>query len=249
MQPAAAANVRDPVCGMPVDPAATPHHAEHGGATWHFCSARCRERFVADPSSFSPPRSCAPSPPRSTDAIYTCPMHPDVRQAGAGACPLCGMALEAEMPHLDEGDTPELRDFSRRFFLSLPLSLATFVLAMGAGHALLPSATWRSVLEFALSAPVVLWAGWPLLARCAQSLRNRSPNMWTLIGIGVAAAWGYSVVALLAPGFFPASFREHGRVGVYFEAAATIVSLTLLGQLLELRARSRTSAAIKALLG
>nr|WP_310735154.1 heavy metal translocating P-type ATPase [Dokdonella fugitiva] len=242
--------MRDPVCGMQVDPQETPHHATHDGTAWHFCSARCRERFVAEPTKYvGAHAAAAAAAPASADGIYTCPMHPQIRQRGPGTCPICGMALEAEMPSLDDDDDPELSDFSRRFFLTLPLSLATFALAMGGGHALLPSAGWRSAIEFALATPVVLWAGWPFLVRCVQSLRSGHPNMWTLIGIGVAAAWSYSVVALFAPDLFPDSFREHGRVGVYFEAAATIVSLTLLGQLLELRARSRTSAAIKALLG
>ncbi|MBA8885838.1 Cu+-exporting ATPase [Dokdonella fugitiva] len=246
----AGTTVRDPVCGMQVDPQETPHHATHDGTAWHFCSARCRERFVAEPTKYvGAHAAAAAAAPASADGIYTCPMHPQIRQRGPGTCPICGMALEAEMPSLDDDDDPELSDFSRRFFLTLPLSLATFALAMGGGHALLPSAGWRSAIEFALATPVVLWAGWPFLVRCVQSLRSGHPNMWTLIGIGVAAAWSYSVVALFAPDLFPDSFREHGRVGVYFEAAATIVSLTLLGQLLELRARSRTSAAIKALLG
>ncbi|KRA74607.1 copper-transporting ATPase [Lysobacter sp. Root667] len=176
-------------------------------------------------------------------------MHPQVRQVGPGTCPICGMALEPEMPSLEEDENPELRDFGRRFAWTLPLSLATLVLAMFGHNWPSLSATARTWLEFALSAPVVLWAGWPFFERCLASIRNRSPNMWTLIGIGVAAAFGYSVVATIAPQVFPASFREHGRVGVYFEAAAVIVSLTLLGQLLELRARSKTSAAIKRLLG
>ncbi|MFD0737884.1 heavy metal translocating P-type ATPase [Lysobacter koreensis] len=237
----------DPVCGMAVDPARTAHHAQHAGTAHHFCSARCRARFIAEPEKFPTPRPAAViETPRGT--IYTCPMHPQIRQDGPGFCPLCGMALEPEMPNLDEDDSPELRDFARRFWWTLPLSVATLLLAM-AGHRLpgLTTAT-RTWLELALSAPVVLWAGAPFFVRCVQSIRNRSPNMWTLIGIGVAAAFGYSVVATLAPGWFPASFREHGRIGVYFEAAAVIVSLTLLGQVLELRARSRTSLAIKALL-
>ncbi len=176
-------------------------------------------------------------------------MHPEIRQDHPGSCPKCGMALEPQMPALEEGENPELADFRHRFWWTLPLSIVVLVLAM-AGHSLgfIPVAT-RTWIEFLLSAPVVLWAGWPFLERCVASIRNRSPNMWTLIGIGVTAAFGYSVVATIAPGLFPASFREHGRVGVYFEAAAIIVSLTLLGQLLELKARSKTSAAIKALLG
>ncbi|WP_460712584.1 copper-transporting P-type ATPase [Lysobacter terrae] len=176
-------------------------------------------------------------------------MHPQIRQVGPGTCPICGMALEPEMPSLEDDDNPELRDFTHRFWWTLPLTFIVLALAM-LGHRIgFLSTEVRTWLEFALSTPVVLWAGWPFFVRCVQSIRNRSPNMWTLIGIGVGAAFGYSVVATLAPDLFPASFREHGRVGVYFEAAAVIVSLTLLGQLLELRARSKTSAAIKALLG
>jgi Cu+-exporting ATPase len=180
---------------------------------------------------------------------YTCPMHPEIIRDSPGSCPICGMALEPVMPRLDDEASPELADFQRRFYWTLPLSLAVLALAMG-GHrfAALPAET-RSWLELALSAPVVLWAGWPFFVRWAESIANRSPNMWTLIGTGVAAAFGYSVVATVAPELFPALFREHGRVGVYYEAAAIIVSLTLLGQLLELTARSGTTAALKALLG
>jgi Cu+-exporting ATPase len=244
----AASGVLDPVCGMTVDPAKTPHHAEHGGQAFHFCSARCRERFLAEPAKFLAP---APPPPvpAAPGTSYVCPMHPEVRQDHPGTCPICGMALEPEMPSLDEQENPELRDFRRRFWWTLPLTVVVFVVAMfGDRLPGLPHAA-RSWLELALSAPVVLWAAWPFFERCVQSVRNRSPNMWTLIGLGVAAAFGYSLVATVAPGLFPDSFREHGRVGVYYEAAAVIVSLTLLGQLLELRARAQTSAAIKALLG
>ncbi|WP_297834687.1 copper-translocating P-type ATPase [Thermomonas sp.] len=181
--------------------------------------------------------------------MYTCPMHPEIRQEGPGTCPICGMALEPEMPSLEDEDNPELRDFSHRFWWTLPLTVVVFLLAMLGDRLTFLSMGARTWLELALSTPVVLWAGWPFFERCVQSIRNRSPNMFTLIGIGVASAFGYSVVATVAPDLFPDSFREHGRVGVYFEAAAVIVSLTLLGQLLELRARSKTSAAIKALLG
>ncbi len=249
MTPASSADdaVIDPVCGMHVDPETTAHHASHAGTEYHFCSGRCREKFEASPQQYLSPRESAPSAPAGT--IYTCPMHPEIRQEGPGTCPICGMALEPEMPSLEDDDNPELRDFSRRFWWTLPLTVIVLALAM-LGHrlTLLPTET-RTWIEFALTTPVVLWAGWPFFVRCVASIRNRSPNMWTLIGIGVAAAFGYSVVATLAPGLFPDSFREHGRVGVYFEAAAVIVSLTLLGQLLELRARFKTSAAIKALLG
>ena len=244
------ATVRDPVCGMAVDPAtARGGSAVHEGQAYHFCSSGCRAKFEADPERYLQPETASAAAPTADSAIYTCPMHPQIRQAGPGTCPLCGMALEPEMPGLEDEDNPELRDFSRRFFWTLPLSLAVFVLAMF-GHRFhglaAPTRTW---LEFALATPVVLWAAWPFFQRCVQSIRHRSPNMWTLIGIGVASAYAYSVVATVAPGVFPASFREHGRVNVYFEAAAVIVSLTLLGQLLELKARSRTSAAIRALLG
>ena len=188
--------------------------------------------------------------PQIAAVIYTCPMHPEIRQPGPGVCPKCGMALEPEMPSLEEAESPEQRDFSRRFWWTLPLTVIVFLLAMF-GHIVFPalSPAVRSWTELVLATPVVLWAGWPFFERCVASIRTRNPNMWTLIGIGVAAAYLYSVLATLVPGFFPAGFEAHGRVGVYFEAAAVIVSLTLMGQLLELRARSQTSAAIRALLG
>jgi P-type Cu+ transporter len=242
-------SVIDPVCGMQVDPETTPHHAGHAGRDFHFCSAGCREKFVADPGRYLVPEPDRKGPEAPPGTIYTCPMHPQIRQQGPGTCPICGMALEPEMPGLDDEENPELRDFSRRFWWTLPLTVAVVALAMlGPRSGWLP-ADARTWLELVLATPVVLWAALPFFQRCAASIRNRSPNMWTLIGIGVAAAYGYSVVATLAPGIFPASFREHGRVGVYFEAAAVIVSLTLLGQVLELRARASTSAAIKSLLG
>lgn len=188
--------------------------------------------------------------PATAGTVYTCPMHPESRRPGPGHCPKCGMALEPVMPSADADDNPELADFRRRFWWSLPLTAAVFVLAM-AGHRLLPGmpATARSIVELALATPVVLWAAWPFFVRCAESIRTRNPNMWTLIGIGVAAAYAFSVLATLAPGLFPAGFEAHGRVAVYYEAAVVIVSLTLMGQVLELRARSQTSAAIRALLG
>ncbi|MBU2047893.1 MAG: heavy metal translocating P-type ATPase [Gammaproteobacteria bacterium] len=240
----------DPVCGMTVDPAATAHHARHDGSDYHFCSDGCRRKFIADPQRYLEPASHI-GDPAPTGTLYTCPMHPKIVQEGPGTCPLCGMALEPKMPSLDEGENPELIDFRRRFWWSLPLSVATMALAMLAMtpvlHGLAPDL--RVWIELALATPVVLWAGWPFLQRWAQSIGNRSPNMWTLIGTGVLAAYGYSVVATVAPGLFPPSFQQHGHVGVYFEAAAMIISLTLLGQLMELRARAKTSAAIKALLG
>jgi Cu+-exporting ATPase len=189
------------------------------------------------------------SAPPSTSAIYTCPMHPQIRRPAPGTCPICGMALEPLMPTLDDERNPELEDFSRRFWWTLPLSLTGVAIAMG-GHRWLPmSPNAISWLELALATPVALWAGWPFFVRCVDSIRNRSPNMWTLIGIGVAAAYVYSVLATVTPGLFPQEFREMGRVAVYFEAASVIVSLTLLGQILELKARSHTSAAIRSLLG
>jgi Cu+-exporting ATPase len=191
----------------------------------------------------------APPAEGTAGTVYTCPMHPEIRQDHPGNCPKCGMTLEPVMPTLDEGEDPELKDFKQRFFWTLPLTVVVTVLAM-AGHRL----QWfemgtQSWIELVLTVPIVLWAGWPFFVRAVQSVANRSPNMWTLIGLGTAAAFVYSVVATLAPGVFPASFVSMGRVAVYFEAAAVIISLTLLGQILELKARSQTSAAIKSLLG
>jgi Cu+-exporting ATPase len=181
--------------------------------------------------------------------IYTCPMHPEIRQPRPGNCPKCGMTLEPVMPTLEEGPNLELVDFRHRFWWTLPLTIAVTVLSM-AGHKLFPDGlAGQSYIEFALGTPVVLWSGWPFLRRGLASVMQRSPNMWTLIGTGVAAAYGYSVVATFAPRLFPPTFLMHGRVGVYFEAAAVIISLTLLGQIMELKARSETSAAIKSLLG
>lgn len=193
-------------------------------------------------------------PPGHADAapagtLYTCPMHPEVRQDHPGSCPKCGMTLEPVLPSLDDEESHELADFRRRFWWTLPLTVVVTLLAM-VGHRLgwMAMAT-QSWLELALSVPIVLWAGWPFFVRGVQSVAHRSPNMWTLIGLGTAAAFAYSTVATVAPGVFPESFQSMGRVAVYFEAAAVIISLTLLGQMLELRARSQTSAAIKSLLG
>jgi Cu+-exporting ATPase len=241
----------DPVCGMTVAED-SPRRFAFDGTTYFFCSDHCLRKFSADPASYvhAPAPGQAPAPAAADpQATYTCPMHPEVRKQGPGTCPKCGMALEPEMPSLDQGEDPELVDFRRRFWWTLPLSAATMVLAM-AGHRILPgvSGPARSFIELALSAPVVLWAGWPLIARGFDSVRTRNPNMWTLIGLGVVAAFAYSVAATLAPQAFPPGFEAHGRVAVYYEAAAVIVSLTLMGQLLELRARSQTSAAIRSLL-
>jgi Cu+-exporting ATPase len=238
---------QDPVCGMTVK-ADSPHHASHGGRDYRFCSAGCRTKFVGEPARYLAPASAEPEAlPAGT--TYTCPMHPEIVRDAPGNCPICGMALEPVMPSLDDGENPELTDFRRRFWWTLPLSILVLFVAMF-GHRLGGvSPTIRTWVELVLTTPVVLWAGWPFFQRWAQSIANRSPNMWTLIGTGVGAAFIYSVVATLAPGLFPASFHDHGRVAVYFEAAAIIVSLTLMGQILELKARSSTSAALKALLG
>ncbi len=238
--------LKDPVCGMEVTEQ-SPHVLQHEGKAFYFCSAGCKTKFEANPNQYLAAKTHAA--PEMTGTIYTCPMHPEVRQASPGACPKCGMALEPELPTLGEGDSPELVDFKRRFIWTLPLSIAVTVLAM-LGHRLqwFEMAT-QSWIEFFLTLPIVLWAGWPFFQRGVQSIINRSPNMWTLIGLGTFAAFVYSVVATIAPSVFPASFMSMGRVAVYFEAAAVIISLTLVGQILELKARSQTSAAIKSLLG
>jgi Cu+-exporting ATPase len=220
------------------------------GTSYHFCSTKCMDKFKADPEAYLEPKPSAPiSMPAPEGTIYTCPMHPEIRRTEPGNCPICGMSLEPVMPSLEEEENPELVDFRRRFWRTLPLTVVVFILAMF-GHQLFPNGLpGQSWIEFVLATPVVLYAGWPFFVRCAQSIVNRSPNMWTLIGIGTGAAYGYSVIATVAPELFPPTFQMHGRVGVYYEAAAVIISLTLLGQILELRARSQTSAAIKSLMG
>lgn len=239
----------DPVCGMKIGPNPEREIA-YEGTVYHFCSTKCMGKFEASPQTFVNKDDATPVPaaPAQEGTVYTCPMHPEIRQPRPGSCPICGMALEPVMPSLDEEENPELVDFRRRFWWTLPLTALVFMLAMF-GHVFfyegLPGQNW---IELALSTPVVIWAGWPFFERWAQSIVRLSPNMWTLIGSGVIAAYGYSVVATIAPQLFPPTFAAHGRIGVYFEAAAVIVSLTLLGQILELRARSQTSAAIKSLL-
>ncbi|MBI4988663.1 MAG: heavy metal translocating P-type ATPase [Rhodocyclales bacterium] len=242
-----AAAEKDPVCGMTVRPD-SPHQTVHAGRTIRFCSAKCLAKFEAEPQRYLAPAP-APAEAAQSGAEYTCPMHPEVRQIGPGTCPKCGMTLEPVLPELEEGENPELADFRRRFRWSLPLTVLVTLIAMsgGAFDAWLGAA--RPWVELALGTPVVLWAGWPFFVRGAQSVANRSPNMWTLIGLGTGAAWVYSVTATVLPDIFPPSFRIDGRVAVYFEAAAVIISLTLLGQVLELKARSETGAAIRALLG
>ncbi|MBJ7319880.1 MAG: heavy metal translocating P-type ATPase [Brevundimonas sp.] len=240
----------DPVCGMTVDPATAAHRAAHEGRDYFFCSAGCRTKFVAEPDRYLGEK---PQPaPVVPGAIYTCPMHPEVRQEGPGSCPICGMALEPETVTAEAPVNHELIDFTRRFWVSLVLTLPVFALEMG-GHLTglmmrIPGQT-SNWIQFALATPVVLWAGWPFFQRGWASIRNRSLNMFTLIAIGVGAAWIYSVVAVLASGLFPAAVRRmDGSAPVYFEAAAVITVLVLVGQILELRAREQTSGAIRALL-
>jgi Cu+-exporting ATPase len=276
--------VSDPVCGMSVDPEKTSHHAEHGGKAFHFCSTGCQEKFLADPEQY-PGKEEAPEqtegghschhehnhhahgseapkdgrydtvPPGYSGTVYTCPMHPEVRQTKHGSCPICGMGLELESAAMaEEGPNPELIDFTRRFWIGAVLTVPLLFLAMGhmvglggLRHAIGErTALW---IEFALGTPVVLWCGWPFLQRGWNSFRSMNLNMFSLIGMGVLASWTFSVVAVLAPQIFPEGFRStEGHVAVYFEAAAVIVVLVLLGQVMELRAREGTGKAIRALL-
>ncbi len=250
-KPKSANTVTDPVCGMSVDPVTTPHHAEHNGEAFHFCSAGCRTKFTADPGKYLS-KDGAENPPAPPGTIYTCPMHPEIRQVGPGSCPICGMALEPETITADSGPNPELADMTRRFWVAVALSLPVFVLEMGGHlfdlHHYLPG-QWSNWIQFALATPVVLWAGWPFFERGWASLKTRNLNMFTLIAMGVGVAWLYSVVAVSVPQIFPDAFRNSdGSVPVYFEAAAVITALVLLGQVLELGARERTSGALKALL-
>lgn len=246
-EPASPKDLKDPVCGMAVTEQSE-HKLTHEGRPYYFCSAKCQGKFAANPLQYlvsTAPEDTAPEP---AGTIYTCPMHPEVRQDHPGICPKCGMTLEPIIP-LDEEDNHELKDFQHRFWWTLPFTVIVTVLAMF-GHRLgwfdMNVQTW---VELALSLPVVLWTGWPFFVRGWQSLVHRSPNMWTLIGLGTGAAFLYSLVATVAPGVFPDSFISMGRVAVYYEAAVVIISLTMLGQIIELKARSQTSAAIKALLG
>jgi Cu+-exporting ATPase len=244
--------VLDPVCGMRVDPATSQHRAEHAGRTYHFCCNGCRKKFEADPDKYLNKADAPPPGPVPEGTVYTCPMHPEIRQVGPGSCPICGMALEPDVITADSGPNPELADMTRRFWIALVLTLPVFVLEMGShvfGLHLL-DARASTYVQLALSTPVVVWAGWPFFERGWQSLQTRNLNMFTLIALGTGVAFVYSLVATLAPEAFPPSFRDaHGAVAVYFEAAAVITVLVLLGQVLELKARDRTSGAIKALLG
>ena len=249
---AVAERVLDPVCGMKVDPATSKHRFEQAGRMFHFCCAGCHTKFAADPDRYLAPKE--PPPPARQGVIYTCPMHPEVRQDGPGSCPICGMALEPLDAAAAAGPNPELSDMSKRFWIGLALTIPVVVLEMARHipvpglHDLVPPriSTW---IQFALGTPVVLWAGWPFFERGWASLRRRSLNMFSLIALGTGAAYAYSVAAAILPGVFPSGFRSmDGTVAVYFEAAAVITVLVLLGQVLELSARERTGGAIRALL-
>ncbi len=251
------ASVTDPVCGMSVDPATSKHRFDHDGQSFHFCSARCREKFAASPASYleaaGKPTPADPTPAEK-DASYTCPMHPEVRQQGPGSCPLCGMALEPLEVTADAGPNHELADMRRRLWIGAALTLPVLILEMG-GHVpalgldrIVPArlSIW---IQFLLATPVVLWAGWPFFQRAWMSVRHRSLNMFTLIALGTGASYLYSLFASFAPAIFPAGFHgAHGTVAVYFEPAAVITVLVLFGQVLELRARDQTGGAIRALL-
>jgi len=243
--------VKDPVCGMDVDPHTAKHRATHDGHPYYFCSNGCREKFVADPQKYLAKTAAKPAPV-DENAIYTCPMHPEIRQTGPGSCPICGMALEPLVATSDAGPNHELIDMTRRFWIGLVLTVPVFALEMG-GHLTgldhLISRVNSNWVQLALATPVVLWAGWPFFERGYASVRSMNLNMFTLIAMGTGVAWVYSVLATIAPQIFPAAFRgSDGSVAVYFEAAAVITVLVLLGQVLELRARDATGGAIRALL-
>ena len=239
----------DPVCGMTVDPQGAKNRADHGGRTYYFCCTGCRTKFVADPQKYLGGRQ-PESVPEGT--VYTCPMHPEIRQIGPGSCPICGMALEPEIAGPDIGPNPELVDMMRRFWIGLVLTLPVFILEMGAhiaGAHNWVEPTSSNYVQFAFATPVVLWAGWPFFVRGWQSLVTRNLNMFTLIAMGTGVAYVYSLAATFVPGIFPEAFRSHGGApAAYFEAASVITVLVLMGQVLELRAREATSGAIRALL-
>ncbi len=239
----------DPVCGMKVDPKHSPHHHTYRDRDYHFCSAGCRTKFAADPEKYLHKAAVSVAPPAPEGTIYTCPMHPQIRQASPGSCPICGMALEPEDG--SSGDGSELADMTRRFWISLALTVPVFVIEMGGHLGLFHLATSIATpAQFILATPVVLWGGFPFFVRGAQSLRSGHLNMFTLIAMGTGVAYAYSVVAALQPGLFPTAFHNMGGgIALYFEAAAVITVLVLLGQVLELRARASTSQAIGALMG
>jgi len=247
-----AGKVKDPVCGMTVDPHTATHRAQYLGKPYFFCSSGCQSKFLAEPADYIEPAVARKAEPVPEGTIYTCPMHPQIRQVGPGSCPICGMALEPAVATAEMGPSHELVDMTRRFWVGLALSLPVVALEMGGhlmglGHTIgQQTSNWIQML---LATPVVLWAGWPFFVRAWQSLVTRNLNMFTLIAMGIGVAWVYSMVATLAPDVFPAAFRGHdGSVAVYFEAASVITVLVLLGQVLELRARETTSGAIRALL-
>ena len=247
--------VRDPVCGMMVDAASSPHHAEYRGNTYHFCSSRCREKFTAEPARYLAPASRAAKTPLGiAETLWTCPMHPQIVREKPGSCPICGMALEPVTPTAGEAANPELRDMTRRFWIGVVLSVPLVAMAMAED---LAEPLFRAIIaprmavwvQLALATPAVLWCGSPFFRRGWESVVRRRLNMFSLIALGTGVAYGYSLVAAVLPGIFPASFRlPDATVPVYFEAAAVITTLVLLGQVLELRARSQTSSAIRALL-
>jgi Cu+-exporting ATPase len=258
----------DPVCGMTVKPGG-PHHTRHEGREIHFCSAGCKRKFEADPSKYERTPHAAPaarhshahhgpqhgagappSNPAKAGILYTCPMHPEVVQDHPGSCPKCGMALEPLTPSAEPGENPELADMRRRFWFAAAMSVPLVLIAMGdmlPGRPIsaLLSGRARVLVELALATPVCLWSAWPFFVRAVDSVRHKSLNMFTLIGLGVSVAYGFSVVAALFPAWFPPAFHHGGEPPVYFEASAVIVTLILLGQVLELKARSQTSAAIQ----
>ncbi len=250
-RPSTEQGAKDPVCGMTVDPKTAKHRHTHAGQPYYFCAAKCREKFIADPDKYLTPEARSPEPLRA-GAIYTCPMHPEIRQEGPGACPICGMGLEPEDATADNGPNPELADMTRRFRIGLALTLPVFLLEMG-GHVVdlhgLIAPQKSNWVQFVLATPVVLWAGLPFFERGWASLKTGNLNMFTLVAMGTGVAWLYSVFGTLMPGLFPQTMRGHGgAVAIYFEAAAVITVLVLLGQILELRAREQTSGAIKSLL-
>jgi len=251
-QPGSNEAVHDPVCGMTINPNTSRHRYEFKGQNYYFCSAGCRAKFTADPRKYLAGLQTSKTEAAPEGTIYTCPMHPQIRQLGPGSCPICGMALEPEVVSAEPARNPEIVDMTRRFWVGLVLAIPVLALEMG-GHItnlhMFLSQIWSNWLQFMLGTPVVLWAGWPFFVRAWQSLVTRNLNMFTLIAMGTGIAWLYSVVAIIAPGIFPPTFRgPDGAVAVYFEAATVITVLVLLGQVLELRAREQTSGAIRALL-
>ncbi len=246
----------DPVCQMTVEPETAAAHVRHEGVDYYFCSEWCAEQFKENPSAFLAQPADAPAePPAPAGTIYFCPMHPEIRQVGPGVCPKCGMALQPDYSTVTDASAdlpnPELTDMTRRLWIGALLTVPVFALTMGEmlGGGGLVGARAANWIGLVASTPVVLWCGWPFFERAWASIVNRSPNMFTLIGLGVGASYGYSVVATVAPGLFPSGFLVHGDVPTYFDTAAVITVLVLLGQVLELRARGRTATAIRHLLG